>query len=386
MRIAVVLPRGCTYCPDKANSMETVFRTLSAHSRLRRSVTLICDAGAVAPEDVTMLTVSAGLGRKARNAAVADILTALSPDIVEYHQQLKAASELARQFPNAIHVLYRHTRIKPARHLIAALRYGRRLARFDRLVFVSQAAGREFAADYPRLAGRVSAVCNPIDLDAWRGDPQDREKLILFSGRAMKDKGLDLFCTALAQTLDRHPDWRGALMLGDWDKHSDWAEPLVQALDRFGDRVEIVKSASLAEVQAVTRRAAVAVTPSRVREALGLSALEAHAAGAALISSGRGGLREASGDHAIYVEVEDDRPLALALNRLVEKPEERLALAIAAQQFVARVHSPVARAAELDSLREALADRSETTRPIGRPLGFGLMARLWSPPRLQGRG
>jgi glycosyltransferase involved in cell wall biosynthesis len=363
MRIAVVLPRGCSYCPDKANSMETVVRTLSPHSRLQRSVTLICDAGAAVPPGGQVVTVPAGLGRKARNEAVAAVLASLNPTIIEYHQQLKAASELAQRFPDAINVLYRHTRIKPSRNPLEAFRYGRRLKRFDRLVFVSQAAGQEFAQDYPRLAGRVSAVCNPIEIDAWRADPETREKLILFSGRAMADKGLDLFCTALAETLDRHPDWRGALMLGDWDKHQDWAEPHVGALARFGDRIEIYRSAGMAEVKAVTRRAAIAVTPSRVREALGLTALEAHAAGAALISSGRGGLKEASGEYAVYVEPTDAAPLAAAMVRLIENPAERLALARDGQAHVARVHAPAVRAGELDDLREALADRSLTAQP-----------------------
>lgn len=361
MRIAVVLPRGCTFCPDKTNSMETVVRTLSAHSRLNRLVTLIADAGGPTPSRVQMVTVPAGLGRKARNAAVMDVLAKLSPDIVEYHQQLKAASELARQLPDAINVLYRHTRIKPSRNLIERLRYGRRLARFDRLVFVSRAAGEEFATDYRSLAGRVSSVCNPIESDAWRASPEQRENLILFSGRAMRDKGLDLFCAALAETLDRHPDWRGALMLGDWDKHQDWAAPQVRMLERFGDRVEIHKSASLDAVRAMTQRAAIAVTPSRVREALGLAALEAHAAGAALISSGRGGLREASGEYALYVDVEEAGSLTSAMMRLVENPDERLALARGGQAYVERVHSPAARAAELDALREALVDKAFVT-------------------------
>ena len=383
MRIAVVLPRGCTFCPDKTNSMETVVRTLSAHSRLNRLVTLIADAGGPTPAGVQMVTVPAGLGRKARNAAVMDVLKKLSPDIVEYHQQLKAASELARQLPDAIHVLYRHTRIKPSRNLIERLRYGRRLARFDRLVFVSRAAGEEFATDYPRLAGRVSSVCNPIESDVWRASPEQREKLILFAGRAMKDKGLDLFCTALAETLDCYPDWRGALMLGDWDKHQDWAAPQVRMLERFGDRVEIHKSASLDAVRAMTQRAAIAVTPSRVREALGLAALEAHAAGAALISSGRGGLREASGEYALYIDVEEAGSLASAMMRLVENPDERLALARGGQAYVERVHSPAARAAELDALREALVDKAFVTpKPTlrRRPL-FGPAASL---TRLQG--
>ena len=173
-------------------------------------------------------------------------------------------------------------------------------------------------------------------------------------------------------------------MLGDWDKHQDWAEPHVRALARFGDRVEIHKSASLAEVKAVTRRAAIAVVPSRVREALGLSALEAHAAGAALISSGRGGLREASGEHALYVEVEDAAPLAAAMERLVQNPAERLKLAQAGQVFVARVHSPAARAAELDALRHALADRSLTGQGQGKSYRAASGPGVWSLNNLLG--
>jgi len=377
MRIAVILPRGCDFCPEKGNSMETVVRTLSGHSRLQAAVTLICDAGGPTPPGTHTLTVPAGLGRKARNAAVGRILTTLNPAVVEYHQQLKAASEMTRSLPQATHVLYRHTRIRPAHNPIDAWRYGRRLARFDRLVFVSEAAGQEFAADYPRLADRVAVVSNPIDVEAWRADPETREKLILFCGRALPEKGLDLFCQALAETLDRHPDWRGALVLGEWDRNSDWAESHVRLLDRFGDRVEIHKSASLVQVQAVTRRAAIAATPSRVREAMGLTALEAHAAGAALISSGRGGLREASGDHAVYVGVEDARSLADAMNRLIEDPQARLALARGGQAFVEQVHSPAARAAELDALRETLADRSGAGQPRRR--------RFW-PSALPGLG
>ena len=147
---------------------------------------------------------------------------------------------------------------------------------------------------------------------------------------------------------------------------------------------EIHKSANLVEVMAVTRRAAIAVTPSRVREALGLAALEAHAAGAALISSGRGGLGEASGEHAVYVKVEDAGPLTAAMNRLVEDPAERLALARSGQDFVERVHSPVARAAELDALREALSDRSLSSRSAAKARWPWFLPRQGAQPRLQG--
>lgn len=352
-------------CRSTPNSMETVAHTLHAHSRLKGDVRIICDAGADEPLNGDLITVPAGLKRRPREDAVAQALRGFDPGYIEYHQQLESAAILARRFPDKVHVLYRHTRIKPPRNAVERMRYESRLKAFNRLVFVSDAACAEFLADYPRFAGRVSAVCNPIDSQAWRGDVDQREKLILFSGRAMKEKGLEPFCAALATVLDQSPEWRGALMLGDWDRHQAWAGPVIQTLERFADRVEIHRSASIHDVKAVTRRAAIAVAPSFVAEALGLTALEAHAAGAALISSGRGGLREASGPHAVYVDPPEAQGLAAAMTKLIADPRLRTTMARRAQARVVEVHAAETRSAQLDDLREILM--TQPARPVSSP-------------------
>ncbi|QDH72891.1 glycosyltransferase family 4 protein [Brevundimonas sp. M20] len=356
MRVAVVMPRGSLMERGRANSMETVAAVLNARSRYGADVRIVCDAGAVDPVLPDLITVPGGLGKAARTKAVAGLLRDLAPDIVEYHQQLGPAAKLARGLPGPVHVLYRHTRIKPPGNLFERFRYRRRLRAFDHLLFVSDAACAEFRADYPGFGGSLSAVCNPIDVGVWGGSAEQKEPLILFVGRAMPEKGMDAFCTALAAVLDRHRDWRGALMLGDWEKHSGWAAPHVEALARFGDRVEVHRSAPVADVVAMTRRAAIAVTPSRVAEALGLTALEAHAAGAALVSSGRGGLREASGPHALYVDPPEAPGLTEAILRLVEDPHLRRVMARAGQVRVMASHTPEARVVQLDDLRQKLVD------------------------------
>ena len=374
MRIAIVLPRGGVYCADKANSMETVVRTLTRESRDGATTYVICedDGGQDAPG---VLRIPTGLSRGARNAAVIDMLRHLDPDVIEFHQQLKAAAQIARHFRDKVRIFYRHTRVKPPCSPFEALRYKTRLRTFDRLVFVSQTAADEFKADYPSLSNAVSAVCNPIDIDVWEGDPEKRDPVILFAGRAMPEKGLDVFCLSAAEALDRNPDWRATLMLGDWEQHRAWAEPHVAALARFGDRVRIVHSAPLTDVVAATRRAAIAVTPSRVREALGLTALEAHAGGAALISSGRGGLREASGDHALYVDPDDTAGLTEVLCALIADPARRLQMARAAQAFVRKTHAPGIRAAELDGIRATTFARK--TRQDARPAAVHWLTLGW---------
>lgn len=365
MRIAIVLPRGGRYDLENANSMETVVRTLSRESRFAAAIHVICegdDGDAPAPG---LVRIPAGLGRRARNAAVIEALKRLDPDVIEFHQQLKAAAQIAAHFRDKIRVLHRHTRIKPPGDPLEALRYRLRLRAFDRLVFVSRTAADEFVGDYPDLSARVAVVCNPIDAASWQGDPEDRDPVILFAGRAMPEKGLDVFCRAVATALDQRSDWRATLMLGDWERHQDWARPHVDGLTRFGSRVAIVRSAPISDVVAATRRAAIAVTPSRVREALGLTALEAHAGGAALISSGRGGLREASGDHALYVDPDDADALAEALCGLIDDPARRRRMARRAQAFVKATHAPAVRATELDDLRMTLVAARSASRASG---------------------
>ena len=383
MRIVVVLPRTNTYCEHRPNSIETVVRTLLAESRYRRDVTVICDEGAILPSRGNVIAVPAGLSRRERTLAVAHVLRWLKPDLIEHHQQLGRAADLARMFPRAINVFYRHTSMPTPKGPLDAARYAARLRPFDRLVMVAQATADAFLADFPAFARRTSTISNPIDVEGWRASVEDKQPLILFAGRAMPDKGLDLVCAAIAQALDAAPAWRASLMLSDWHMHGDWAEPHIRTLARFGERVRVRTNAPLTAVRAETRRAAIALTPSRVREGLSLSALEAHAAGAALVSSGRGGLREASGPHAVYIEPDRPAVLAEAILGLIENPQRREALALAGQDRVASEYSPAGRAAQLDALRSQLLTAHERKRTRLEPASlFG--ARFGVPPAAAG--
>ncbi len=348
MRTAVVMPVGARFCLEHPNSMETVARTLATADRAE--VRVFCCGGAVDHGGLPVHALPAADRLKALHQALSDY----RPDVIEFHQQTQQAVALAPHFPDAAVTLYRHNAVKPPRHLIDRWRYERRYDRMDGLIFVSEAAREDFLKDFPRLAPKAFAVPNPIDIDLWRAPVEDREPLIAFAGRAMPEKGVDLICAALPAVLDRHPAWRAVLMLNDWERHQAWAEPHVATLDRYGDRVRILRSAPLGEVRAVMQKAAIALTPSVWAEPLGLTALEAHAAGAALISSGRGGLREASGPHALYVDDLTPETLAGAVEHLIEDPARRLDMALAAQAYVTQTHAPEHRAAQLGGLRERL--------------------------------
>lgn len=340
--------------------METVVRTL-LRAGTDHDLRVFCDDGAVDHEMGGLVLLPPG---RARTPTLIAALQDFEPDIIEYHQQVKQAVAVARRLPRAAHVLYRHNALKAPRHAIDLWRYSRRYNRMDGIIFVSEAERAWFAEIFPHLAERAWAVPNPIEAADWRAPPENREPLIAFAGRAMPEKGVDVICAALPDILDRHPDWRAVLMLNDWEQHRRWAEPHVAPLRRYGDRVRLLHSAPLAEVRSWMKRAAIALAPSIWAEPFGLTAIEAHAAGAALVSSGRGGLREASGPYALYLNRVTPAALAAAADRLIRRPEERLGLARAAQAYVELVHAPGPRAAQLNTARMAIAERARQRRPI----------------------
>lgn len=353
-RVAVVMPPLAPLDPGRPNSIETVVRTLYRAAPDAAEVLFICDAGAADHGGLPVQTVSPDRGRV---EAVIRAVRAYQPDLIECHQQVQQGSRIAAAFPDVPSLLYRHNDLKPPRGPLDRWRYGRRLGRFDALTFVSVASREAFQRDYPNLADRAWAVRNPIDADLWRASPDKRERLIVFSGRAIAEKGLDRVCEALPVVLRARPGWRAALFLNDWASHAGWAAPHVAALETSGLPVVVRRDAPLAEVRAAVQAAAIALTPSVWPEPLGLTALEAHAAGAALISSGRGGLREVSGPHALYVDPPTAAGLVDAMLALIDDPERRLALARAGQAHVVAEHSPERRAADLARLRAQVIRR-----------------------------
>lgn len=350
LRIAIVLPSGSLFDVHKPNSMETVVRTLYPHRAPNEEVRIFCDAGAA--DHGQGLSVEVFDNRTMEPLVVA--LKRFAPHVIEFHQNVIYATKLARHLPGVATMAYRHNAMRSPRHALDRWRYEKRFSKIDRFIFVSQSEQRIFGRNYPSLSARGVAVPNAICPEPWLAPPAPRENLIVFSGRAMKEKGVAEVCAALPAVLDAAPDWKAVLLLNDWEEHRSWAEPHVVPLARYGERVQVLHSVPLSQVQALMKRADIALTPSLWDEPLGLTALEAHAAGAALISSGRGGLKEASGPHACYVDPVTAEALSEAMLTLINDPERRLKLARDAQAFVLSEHSPQKRAAQLSRARAEL--------------------------------
>lgn len=131
----------------------------------------------------------------------------------------------------------------------------------------------------------------------------EKQKLFLYSGRMIQEKGALAFAQALRIVLPKLPDWRG-LMIGatERDSHSDYEQQTRQTIDALGSRAQYLPFSSHQTVMDLFGQAHVAVVPSVWDEPFGRTAVEALASGCALICSERGGLKEITQGAAISCE------------------------------------------------------------------------------------
>jgi UDP-glucose:(glucosyl)LPS alpha-1,2-glucosyltransferase len=140
---------------------------------------------------------------------------ALVPALIEVHNRADVALALARRLPDIPISLFLHNDPQAMRGARTPADRARLLDRFARVVLVSdylRALLLEGIASHPRQPPVV--IHNCIDLAAIPATGP-RERLILFVGRVVPDKGTDSFVAACAAALPRLPGWRAAIIGAD---------------------------------------------------------------------------------------------------------------------------------------------------------------------------
>ncbi len=290
MRIAVILPRNMRFSPKGATAIDLCVRDYARFSAFRADVAVLAEPVDAPFDGVDVRFFEQGGGARAMAAAA----RALKPDIVLVQQHRPTAAAVARLMPDAPVVLHRHGFTPGADAWLRRWREGRRLRRLAGVVTVSDAMLAAFVAAHPRFASKAAAVHNGLDFAAWRPRAA-RDPVLLYVGRLAPEKGVLEAARAFAAVLAARPGWRARLMLAEVRRHPAYAEEVRSALTPVAGRVDWVEDAAHDDVRAAFEAAAIAVAPSVWNEPFGRTALEAFAGGAALATSGTGGLAEIAG-------------------------------------------------------------------------------------------
>jgi glycosyltransferase involved in cell wall biosynthesis len=251
--------------------------------------------------------------------------------------------------------LHTHAYVKaPSGALDGAFR-GQEMRRPSGFAFVSEYALSRFRGDFPGLRAPQRAVPNGLDMRAWSAaKPKDRS--ILCVGRALRHKGHIEAMAAITRALASRPEWTARFMVSDpaaADREPQTVQALHDAAEGFNGRIRVDSNVPYAEVKAAWESAEIGMVLTTGPEPFGRTALEAMASGAALITSGRGGLTEICGPCAVTVEPSDADGIATALGELMDAPDRRGELARAGRKRVEQLYDIRTVAEQMDDFIEA---------------------------------
>jgi glycosyltransferase involved in cell wall biosynthesis len=276
--------------------------------------------------DIDYHPVAAGRdGRSYDLAQLSQAVRTIGCDVVVVQQHLRTAVAVARILADRPVILHRHSFEKENQGRIKGYIVGRRYASLAGTLAVSEALRADLAGRWPDVADRFRTVHNGLDFAEWR-PAEIRRREILFVGRALKEKGLVETARGVARALAELPDWKARFILSNIHEQPSVYGRALAILQGLGDCVSVDVDLPFERVKEANEQAEIALCPSVWQEPFGRTALEAHAGGAALVSSGRGGLREVSGGHAEYLDDVTPEAIEQAVLRLAGSWPRRRAL------------------------------------------------------------
>lgn len=348
MRLAVVLPRHMHYAPDKATSVDLCARDFVLHSRFQPGITVIGSAVPQPFRDVPFIGID-NINQKFGPLSFSPVRAAFEqakPDVILVHQYPMAAARVAAGFPLIPVVLQRHNPLPPRwiGHRIWRDRAFRKLAG---VAFVSENAKASYTGRAPS-----AVVYNGIDTKRFV-PAAAKELVVLFAGRAVPEKGVEQFAIAAALALADRPGWRAVMALGGGKAAEETVQLVRDHLSPLGARAEIHADLPHDEVMDLFARAEIAVVPSVWAEPFGRTALEAMTCGAAVITSGRGGLVEVTGEAGITTNSIDPADFSAAISKLIDDDHTRQTLQAAGRERAVRLYDIRTVTAAFDDLLEA---------------------------------
>ena len=272
----------------------------------------------------------------------------LAPSLVllyEGYYALPALPQWRKALPESSLLLYVHNSFSRS---YSRSELARCLRCADGVAVVSTALRDSLLERLPDPPCRLEVVHNGVDTQMFSASTGARRHegspfTVLFAGIVAPHKGPDRLIRALARARSRTDLPLRLHVVGSsaYDA-SDALTPYELSLRKMTTDLGLEgifsPFVSHDELPAIYRRADVVCVPSLNQDPYPLVILEAMACGLPVIASGRGGTREAGGEHAIYVDPDDTEAFAGAVADLANDPVKAAERGAASRRW-AELHS-----------------------------------------------
>jgi glycosyltransferase involved in cell wall biosynthesis len=204
------------------------------------------------------------------------------------------------------------------------------LAFAHKVVATSAATARLLGTAYDVPPDRLTVVRPGTDRAAPAARRNDGEVALLAVGAVVPRKGYDVLVAAVSQLKDL--PWR-LVIAGDLGRSPGCARQLDNDIARFGlgDRIVLTGAVTSERLAALYAEADLFVLPSRF-EGYGMAYTEAIAHGVPVVATNAGAIPDTVPAGAgVLIPPDDAGALVATLRRLIERPQERHALAAGAR-------------------------------------------------------
>ena len=192
------------------------------------------------------------------------------------------------------------------------------------IVFVSKYLRDRFLSGITESFDNIFVIPNSLD-ENLAVKIEKKEKYILFVGRIVREKGVDIYLKAIKNLSINFKDWKfliiGSSKLGHKNK-TLFEKDIMKMVEKLGDNVEYFGYISNERVKKIMSKGSILVIPSVWEEPFGMIAIEGLSNKMAIISSEVGGLTEIVKGKGILIKNIDSNNLEKKLEYLLQNKEE----------------------------------------------------------------
>ena len=190
---------------------------------------------------------------------------------------------------------------------------------------VSKYIKKKFLEGIHSNSKKVHVLYNGVERKLKRFPRKKKE--VLFVGRLVPEKGVDLYVDVIQNIANKFPDWQfdliGSFRLGDKRNKGSFVSKVIKNFQKIGNQSQFHGFKNQDFVQAKMKSAAIIIIPSKWEEPFGLVAAEAMSNGIAIIASDIGGIPEIVKNNGILIRDINRFKLQEELEKLMSNNSKR---------------------------------------------------------------